>query len=212
MMNIIWAGVMIASLLYAMITGTLPQTVDAGIQAAGESMMSILSFAGILCMWSGIMKVAQNAGLMNTLSRLVRPIMKRLFRHVPQDSEAMGYINMNLACNILGLGNAATPSGMAAMCALKKLNGDQEEASFDMCLFMVLNTASLQLIPTTMIALRAAKGSSAPAQIVVPVWIVSLLSVLCGISAVWLLDYVKRRFYSRLTKRNVICHNSTKDY
>jgi len=123
--------------------------------------------------------------------------MKRLFRHVPQDSDAMGYMNTNIACNILGLGNAATPSGMAAMCALRKLNGDRDEASYDMCMFMVLNTASIQLIPTTMIALRAAAGSNNPSDIVLPIWIVSMLSVLTGVCSVMLFERIKRRMRKR---------------
>jgi len=196
-MNIIWAGIMLASMVYAATQGTLPDTVNAGIKAAGGSILSVISFAGIMCMWSGIMRIAQNGGLIRVLSRITRPIMKRLFRRVPQDSDAMGYMNTNIACNILGLGNAATPSGMAAMCALRKLNDDRDEASYDMCMFMVLNTASIQLIPTTMIALRAAAGSKNPSEIVFPIWIVSLLSVLTGIGCVMLFERIKRRMRKR---------------
>lgn len=211
MMNILWGAFILFSLGYAMVTGRFPQTLDAGIKASGEALAGVLSFAGILCLWSGIMNIAQHTGLMHGLSRLLCPVMQRLFRRVPPDSEAMHYINLNLACNILGLGNAATPSGMKAMCALKNLNGDSEKASFDMCLFMVLNTASLQLVPSTMISLRAAAGSQNPSQIIIPVWMVSVLSAAGAVGAVYFLDWQTRLRKHCLTKSGSLCHNSTKE-
>jgi spore maturation protein A len=194
MMNYIWGGIMVLSMIYSAFHGNLPETVNAGIEAAKNSIVNVAAFAGILCLWSGIMRIAQNAGLIRVVGRVTAPVMKRLFRRVPKNSKAMDLINTNLSCNILGLGNAATPPGIAAMCELKSLNGTEENASHDMCMFMILNTASVQLIPTTMIALRAAAGSVNPADIVLPVWIVSILSVIAGILFIKLFYWIKENY------------------
>lgn len=197
MMNYIWGGIMVLSMVYSVFQGNLPETVNAGIEAAKNSIVNVAAFAGILCLWSGIMRIAQNAGLIRVIGKITAPLMKLLFRKVPTDSKAMDWINTNLSCNILGLGNAATPPGIAAMCELKSLNGTEEKASHDMCIFMILNTASVQLIPTTMIALRAAAGSANPADIVLPVWIVSILSVIAGILFIKLFYWIKDRHSSQ---------------
>ncbi len=193
MMNYIWGGLMLLSMIYSAFSGNLSETVNAGIDAAKNSIMNVAGFAGILCLWSGIMRIAQNAGLIRVIGRITAPIMKRLFRKVPRDSKAMDLINTNLSCNVLGLGNAATPPGIAAMCELKKISDSEERASHDMCVFMILNTASVQLIPTTIIALRAAAGSANPADIVLPVWMVSILSVLSGILFIKLFYWLKEK-------------------
>lgn len=175
-MNIIFSLMIIASLLVSFFTGTVEETVYAGFDGAMRSVEIVLSFAGIMCMWSGFLKVAEESGGLKLVSKLISPLTKRLFKN--SNEKAMQYITANISANLLGVGNAATPSGIAAMKELDRINPTPEIASDEMSIFTVINTASLQLLPTGVIALRVAAGSKNPQAILPAVWISSFCSVL----------------------------------
>lgn len=185
-MNIIWAAMILISLVFAAINGNLTQTVNAGINGAASSVNTVLSFAGIMCLWSGIMRLCDKCGMAGVIEKLLSPITKILFPDL-KDIKAKKAITMNITANILGMGNAATPLGIEAMQRLDSLNPSPENATKDMCMFVVLNTASFQLIPTTIISLRAAVSSQNPTEIILPIWIVSILSTVFSVIAVKLL-------------------------
>ncbi len=148
----------------------------------GSAVETILDMVGMICMWSGFMKIAEEAGIVKKVSQKVRPFVKFLFPELPQNSEATGHIAMNMTANMLGLGNVATPLGLKAMEELDKCNEEKEVISHSMMMFIVLNTASIQIIPTSIIAIRATYGSENPADVVVPIIVASLISVVTGIT------------------------------
>lgn len=174
-MNLIFSLMIIASLIISFFTGTVEETVYAGFDGAMRSVEIVLSFAGIMCMWSGFLKVAEQSGGLKFVSKIISPITKRLFKNA--NDKSMQYITANISANLLGVGNAATPSGIAAMKELDKINPNPETASDEMSIFTVINTASLQLLPTSVIALRVAAGSKNPQAILPGVWISSFCSV-----------------------------------
>ncbi len=170
-MNYIWCAMIIVSLAVSAVNGTVGETVNAAFDGAKESVFVVLSFAGVMCFWTGIMKIAEKSGLQNKVKRLLRPVISFLFPGAGED--AKGHIAMNMSANLLGMGNAATPEGILAMRALDRENPRPEYASRNMCMLVVINTASIQLVPTTIIALRAAAGSADPFSVVLPVWVAS---------------------------------------
>ncbi len=172
MLNILWSFMIVFSLVISVFTGRVQETVNGGMNGASEGVNMCIGLIGVMCMWNGIMKIAEKSGLTGKLSLAVRPLFKILFKSVDSKSKAGESIIMNLTANLLGMGNAATPSGLKAMQSLKK-----ENKTKDMALFTVLNTASFQLIPSTLIAMRQAAGSANPAEIIIPVWCASACSV-----------------------------------
>lgn len=193
-MNYIFPIMVIISLVFATANGTVAQTVQAGLDGAKGSVELILSFAGIMCMWSGLLKVAEHGGAMALMKKLTAPVISKLFPRLDKNSKALDYITANISANLLGVGNAATPAGIEAMCELDKLNKRPDVASDEMSIFTVINTASLQLVPTTVIALRSAAGSQNPQAIIPVVLICSFLSVICAVTAMKLiLIFMKKR-------------------
>ncbi len=167
------------SVIFAFFRGTMPQVSQAVLDKSGEAVELAISLCGIMCFWCGLMKVAERAGLVEKISALLSPVVNFLFRGIKKGGKAAGLITMNLAANILGLGNASTPLGIAAMRAISEENGavSSDTATDDMIMLAVLNTASLQILPTTAAALRSANGCAAPLDILPCVWIVSVYSV-----------------------------------
>ena len=184
-MNLIFSFMIIASLIISFFTGTVEETVYAGLDGAMRSVEILLSFAGIMCMWSGFLKVAEVSGGLNYVSKIIRPITKRIFKNANEKS--MQYITANISANLLGVGNAATPSGISAMKELDKINPCPEIASEEMSIFTVINTASIQLLPTSVIALRVAAGSENPQAILPCVWISSFCSVVGAVTVMKLI-------------------------
>lgn len=183
MLDYIWSLMLLAGFAVAAFNGRLDETTSAALNGAGEAVSMCIGLLGVMCLWCGLMKLAEKAGLVRFLSRLLGPLLAKLFPDVPKDSPAMGAMVMNMAANLLGLSNAATPLGLNAMSELKKLSpGDT--ASNAMVLFVVINTASITLIPTTVIALRASNGSQNPTEIIAPVWIAGVLALTAGLFAV----------------------------
>ncbi len=180
MLNAIWAGMILAAVVFAAMNGRMPELSAAVTNGAGTAVTTMLSITGMLCLWTGLMKVAEKAGLMAGLAKLLSPVIRLLFPGLKK-GEAREAIAMNMGANLLGLSNAATPLGLRAMKELSKLSGDGETASRHMITFVVMNCASIQLIPTTVAALRAAAGSAEPFSITPAVWIASFLALVGGI-------------------------------
>ena len=186
MLGYILTGMIAFSVISAAFRETMSEVSAAALQGCGDAVQLVLSLAGMMCLWCGIMNIAVRCGLTEKLARLFRPLTRRLFRGIPEDGPAMQAICMNLSANLLGLGNAATPLGLAAMQELQKLNSIPDTASNAMLIFVVLNTASLQLIPTTNAYLRLKAGSAAPMEILPAVWIASAFSIAVGLAAAFL--------------------------
>ncbi|MCI5605260.1 MAG: spore maturation protein [Clostridia bacterium] len=189
-MNYIWCGMILFSLIVAAISGTLNETVNAAFAGAQASVETVLSFAGVMCFWTGMLKLAEKSGISEKIEKLLSPVVRRLFKKT--DSEARKYISMNITANMLGMGNAATPMGIKAMSALDKHNKNPLYPSDDMCMFVVLNTTSFQLIPTTIIALRAAASSQNPFSVILPIWITSAVSIIAAVTAVKIMCKFRR--------------------
>ena len=176
-MGAILAVLMALSVAVGAARGKLPDVTAAALEAAGKASTFALGLVGVLALWMGLMRVAEEAGLVRWIARLVAPLLRRLFPEVPADHPAMGAIVMNVAANVLGLGNAATPFGIRAMQELETLNPRPGTATDAQAMLCAINTASVQLVPATVIALRAAAGSRAPGEIIGP----TLLASLCGL-------------------------------
>ncbi len=181
MLNFIWGFLILISVITAFFTGRIDMVSAAAMEGAAEGVTLILKMLGVMCFWTGLMEIAERAGIIKGVARLIRPITRLIFPRISPKGRAMEAIVMNISANLLGIGNAATPLGLRAMEALDAENGSKKRASDAMCMFVLINTASIQLLPTTLILLRQDAGSSAPAEIMVPVWIVSAAALLCGV-------------------------------
>ena len=171
----------LVSLLCGLATGRGPEVASAAVEGAAAAVELCLSIAGMMCLWTGVMEVMRRSGLADGLSRLLGPVLRRLFPGAARDREAMDSISANVSANLLGLGNAATPLGIEAAKRLRR--GRTGPASDELCMLVVCNTASIQLIPTTVATVRAAAGCEAPFDILPAVWLASALSVGVGILA-----------------------------
>lgn len=182
MLNYIFAGIILVSFICAIITGNSEALSQSIIKGASESINLLITMAGMLALWSGIMEIADKGGFTKAIGKLLSPFLKLLFKNVKKDSKALKYISMNVSANLLGLGNAATPFGISAVKELKKLNKDSNKASDDMVLFVVMNTASLQIMPTMVTTFRQNYSSAHPFSILPCVWISSACALAVGIT------------------------------
>ena len=190
-MSWIWGGMVILSLLFGAATGRIDAVSEAALSGAQNAVELSLSMAGVLCLWSGIMEIMRVCGLTDGLARAFRPLMRRLLPEASRDSETLAAGAANVSANLLGLGNAATPLGIQA--ARRMARGCGGVASDELCRLVVLNTASIQLLPTTIASVRAAAGCKTPFDILPAVWLSSVLSVTAGLTAAWLLSLAGRR-------------------
>ncbi len=181
----IWTGMVAASVLYGLCNGTIGAVGTAALEGAGAAVNLCLQMAGILCLWSGVMGILRESGVTQALSRLFRPFLTWLFPNASRDMETLEALSGNLSCNLLGLGNAATPLGLRACTRMAR--GLEGRASDELCRLVVLNTASVQLLPTTVAGVRTALGSANGFDILPAVWLASLLSVSTGLLAAKLL-------------------------
>lgn len=188
MLNMIWGGMILISLVVSLFTGQLEQTAAAAVTGAGSGVETCFSLLGILCLWSGLTRIGERAGMVKMLGKLLRPVLRFLFPGLNENSPAGGSIVMNMVANLLGMGNAATPLGIKAMQDLSRENRNRSCASDAMCMLVVINTASIQLLPTTLIALRQTYGSQSPGSIIVPVWLVSICALAVGVATAKLLE------------------------
>ncbi len=177
----LWTGMVTASLVFAALNGSLSALSAAALEGAQSAVELCLAMSGVMCLWTGVMEVMNQCRLTDRLAALFRPLLKRLLPRASRDSETLAAISANLAADMLGLGNAATPLGIRA--ARRMSRGCEGAASDELCLFVVLNTASIQLIPSTLAGVRTSLGAADPFDILLPVWLVSLLSVIAGLLA-----------------------------
>ena len=189
MVSYIWLFLIIIGIGYSFLTGNLDIINDSILTNGNDALDLMLSILPIIVLWTGIMKIAETSGLLRKFAKLVEPILSRLFPSVPKDNPALGFIASNIAANMMGLGSAATPFGLKAMSELQKINDKKDTASVAMITFLVLNTAGVTIVPTTVLALRIAHGSVNPSEIILPGVIATFCSSIGGL----LLDYFIRR-------------------
>ena len=185
MVSYIWFFLILIGILFSLFTGKLDIINDSILTNRNDALDLMLSILPIIVLWTGIMKIAETSGLLRRFAKLVEPILSRLFPSVPKDNPALGFIASNIAANMMGLGSAATPFGLKAMSELQKINDKKDTASVAMITFLVLNTAGVTIVPTTVLALRIAHGSVNPSEIILPGVIATFCSSIGGL----LLDY-----------------------
>ncbi len=189
-MSWVWAALVCASVICAAVNGRASALSAAVMQGAQSGVTLAISIAGSLCLWAGIGRAMERSGLTEKLSRLLRPVMRRLFPSTREDSALAGALSTNICANFLGLGNAATPPGIEAARRLAARSPGQ--ASDELCRLIVLNTASIQLIPANVAAVRSSLGCAAPFDILPAVWLTSLCSAGLGLAAAWALGRLRR--------------------
>lgn len=189
-MSVIWTVMVGVSILCALMTGRGEAVAVAALEGAAAGVELCLSMAGVLCLWMGVMEVMRRSGLAEGLSRLLRPVLKRLYPDFAGDKRVMDTVSANVSANLLGLGNAATPLGLEA----SRLMAERTPgiASDSLCMLVVCNTASIQLIPTTVASIRAAAGCATPFDILPAVWLASVVALTVGISAAKLFSKIWR--------------------
>ena len=180
-MTVIWTGMVVISVLFGLSCGRGPEVAAAAMEGTSAAVELCLSIAGMMCLWSGVMEIMRQSGLAAGLSRLLGPVLRRLFPQVAADHDVMDSISANVSANLLGLGNAATPLGLEAA---RRMSPDRSDTASDaLCMLVVCNTASIQLIPTTVASVRAAAGCAAPFDILPAVWLASGVSIAVGVAA-----------------------------
>ena len=187
MLPYIWGFMIIASVLYSMINGTQEQLNSAILTSASDAIELTVSMCGTVCLWSGIMEIADKSGITNAISKLLSPLTGKLFPDLDKSGKSFRAINMNITANLLGLGNAATPLGIKAMQELKKErhnNLSHDQADRNMIMFVILNTTSVQLIPTMIMSILQSAGNNNPSQIIPFTWAASVSGLICGVISV----------------------------
>ncbi len=192
-MNLIWLLLVCASILFAVVHGKIDAFTQALFEAGKAAVEVCIYLVGIVSLWLGITKIMEDSGLMYRLARFFQPLMARLFRGLPPGHPATTSITLNLLANFLGIGNAATPLGIRAMEDLQQLNPKTDTVTFEMMLFIVINTSSIQFIPFTVMGLLASYGSARPNQIFLPTFIATVLSSAAAVGILFLFRRLSRR-------------------
>jgi len=192
-MNIVWLLLIVLAVVTAALRGTMPQVSAATFTAAGTAVELAIGLVGGMALFLGLMRVAEDAGLVQALARVMRPLFRWLFPDVPKDHPALGAIALNMGANVMGLGDAATPMGLKAMQELQTINPDKDTASDAMCMFLAINSSSVQLIPVMVISMRAAAGSKNPAEII----LVGIIATACSTTVA----IIVAKFYARRARR-----------
>lgn len=188
MINYVWFGLLIIGILVSIFTGNVQAVTDAAIGNAKTAVELSMGLIGVMALWLGIMKIAEESGLVKKLSIALKPVLTKIFPDIPGDHPAMGAIVMNIAANVFGLGDAATPFGLKAMQEMQKLNTTDDTATDSMCTFLAINTSSVTLVPASVIAYRVAAGSTNAVEIIGPAIIATAISTTTAIIAVKLLS------------------------
>ncbi|NLK97925.1 MAG: nucleoside recognition protein [Epulopiscium sp.] len=181
MLNYLWGFMILIGIIVAAFTGTMGAVTQTAINSSKEAVQICITLLGVLAFWMGIMKIAEKSGLISGLTNRIRPILRFLFPDIPDGHEAQKYIATNLIANVLGLGWAATPPGLLAMKALQKLNLKKDEASNAMCMFLIVNISSVQLISVNIIAYRSQYGSANPSEVIGPSLLATCVSTVTAI-------------------------------
>lgn len=188
MINYIWFGILTLGIIWGIVTGRADVMTQAILASTNSTVELIIKLAGVMCLWCGVMKIAERSGITELLAKLLRPILRFLFKKEGRDKDSLGSIVMNITANMMGISNAATPFGIKAMENMQKLNPNKDTASNDMALFLVINAACIQFIPTTVISIRAAAGSKNPAEIIISSIITTAMAALVGIISCKILE------------------------
>ena len=189
MVSYIWLFLISSGIIYSLLSGNIEVINNSILTNANDAINLILELLPIIVLWTGILKIAEVSGLLDKFARLLKPLLSRLFPSVPKDNKALGYIASNIAANMMGLGSAATPAGLKAINELQKINPKKDVASTPMITFLVLNTAGVTIIPTTILALRTSYNSLNPSEIIIPAFIATFSSCVAGV----FLDYIIRK-------------------
>lgn len=193
-MNYIFYFLIVISIIIGAVNGKLQDVVNAIMSGAELSVKVAFSLIGIMAFWLGIMKIAEKSGVINFISKLIKPITKHLFNELPQDSPAIGDIAMNFTANAFGLANAATPFGIKAMEELQEVNDKKDTATNSMCLLLGMNTAGFQLVPTTVLAILVGIGYKNPTEIIAPTLLVTTIAFTFAIIISKIFQALDRRF------------------
>jgi len=183
LINYIWFFILVFGIIFGLITGKADMLSKSIVASTENTVTLVIGLLGIMCLWCGIMKVAQKSGLTDKIAKILKPVLRLLFKDAAKDERALGAIVMNLTSNMFGLSNAATPFGIKAMEEMERLNKNKGTASNDMALFLVLNAACIQLVPTTVISIRAACKSHNPGMIILPAVIATGTAAIVGVIA-----------------------------
>lgn len=194
MVNYFWVGMCLLGIVYAIFTGRIEEVNEAIFASATEAITICIGLISVLVFWLGIMKIAEESGLLKKLTKLLYPLAKKIFPEIPENHPAFGYILSNIVANMFGLGNAATPLGLKAMEQLHELNQKKKQASRSMITFVVCNTAGLTILPTTVIVIRMNNKASNPTDILGPVLLATLIATIATL-------IIDRYFYYRRQKR-----------
>lgn len=186
-LSLFWLGAVVISLIFSIYFGATAEVGTAAMEGAAAAVDFTLEVGGAICLWCAVMELMRQCGIADALAQALRPILKRLFPESAEHDDILQPLSANMSANLLGLGNAATPMGIRAACGMAKL-GSKGIASNELCRLVVLNTASIQLLPTTIAAIRAAEGAAVPFDILPAVWLSSAISVMVGLTAAKLLE------------------------
>lgn len=181
MVNYIWAFLIVAGVVVGLFTGGAQAVSDAALNGAKDAALLCVSLIGAYALWLGILNIAKDAGLVDAIAKKMKKIIRWLFPGVPEGHAAIGYITLNIVANMLGMGNAATPFGLKAIKELQGLNPEKKKASDSICMLLIVNAASVQILPLTVIALRSVTGSANPADIVLPTLLATTVATSVGI-------------------------------
>lgn len=173
-MNVIFILLILISLIFAVYSGRLDETVNAMFSASMRAVEVSISLIGVMALWLGFVKIAQKSGLIELFAKIISPLLRFIFNELPKDSPAFSNIALNISANALGLSNAATPFGIKAMKDLKKESNSKDKASNSMCIFLAMNTSGFQLVPSSVLAILVASGAKNPVEIILPVFLVTM--------------------------------------
>lgn len=182
MLNFLWPFFIIISFIYAFLSGNIDDVNNSLFNSTKDAVELSITLLGTMCLWNGIMEIATRTSIMDKLTKLLKPIINLLFPEIKEDRKISKEISMNMIANIFGLGNASTPTGLKVMKSLQEKNNKKDTLTNTMAMFIVINTASLQLIPTTVIAVRSSMGAINPTQIIIPVWFATICAALTAIT------------------------------
>lgn len=182
MLNLIWPIMLVVSIIYSILIGNVDSINNAIFESTKKTVELTLTLLGTICLWNGIVEIAGKTKLMNILTKMLSPLVNFLFPESKNDKKIKNDISMNIVANMLGIGNAATPLGLRAMQGMQNKNKDKNRLTDDMATFIILNTASIQIIPTTVIAIRMSLGSSEPTKIIFAVWFSTICAAIVGIT------------------------------
>ena len=183
MLNKLWPAFLIISIIFAILNGKIGELNSSIFESANSAVQLTITLFGTLCFWNGIMQIAIKSSLVDTICKILNPLIKILFPEIKKGGKTHKEISMNIIANMLGLGNAATPLGLKAMQSMQDENKNKDKLSNSMVMFIIINTASIQLIPTTVIAIRNSLNSAEPSKIILPVWLVTICAAASAVLA-----------------------------